>query len=143
MAGTRLAWLRRLLSSLTPAAPAPGRLAIGQRWTFADAPNPRARVIICDIEARGNVRLVSVAITDVDIGDPETGEVFQRDIFHAPFLEEALDACLLAPDGSSEPPPGFGPALAQWREDLAAGDAGVFDQPVAGVVALYGRTLTA
>jgi hypothetical protein len=114
------------------------RYAVGQVWTFADAPLPESRTIIGaldDVEGLGLI--VSICVTGMPVRDPASGGTQILGIDHAPMMPEGLDACLLENVGSSEPTASFEQLRKNWLSSIASDGAGAFSIGVAELVGLY------
>ena len=114
------------------------RYAVGQVWTFADAPLPESRAVVGaldDVDGLGLI--VSICVTGMPVRDPTTGKTQTLDLDHAPMMPEALDACLLSHVGSSEPTASFEQLRKNWLTSIATDGAGAFSIGVAELVGLY------
>ncbi len=104
----------------------PPELAAGQTWTFAGAPNDRARVFIGALEMYGDLEVAHVALIDLP---PPPNFKTDRDavtVSHMPFDRAAVEASVDAYVGENEAPAEFESGRAEWREAVEAGEAGVF-----------------
>ena len=114
------------------------RYAVGQTWTFADAPQPETRTVIGALdELDGLGIVVSVSVINFPVVHPKTGETQMHDIQHAPMLPEALDSCLLEQQEKAYLAPLFEKLRQQWLEAVRTDGAGAFSVSVAELISMY------
>lgn len=114
------------------------RYAVGQTWTFADAPHPGTRTVIGALDELDGLGLVvSISVIGFPVVHPKASVTEMHDIHHAPMLPEALDACLLNEQGKLHLAPLFEKLREQWLDAVRTDGAGAFSVSVADLVAMY------
>lgn len=138
MPGLRLRWLSAVVALAAGACAhaEPAALAPGQAWTFANAPNEEARIVIGNVEPfhEGGRTAVSVAI----VGLPQwRGDVLttQGDVLHIAFDEAALRPLLLEQLNDAAVPEYYESAYIMWDDAVYGEGAGLETDPPAKILA--------
>lgn len=119
--------------------------APGQAWTYRTRPGEDdSRVVIRAITAEpddGDV--VHASILDARIRNHRVDGGIQPAMHHVALSRKALDASVLHYQGEATPDDRWQDGYAVWRQAYDNGDAGVFDIPVAEVLAYLERVIAA
>jgi hypothetical protein len=109
------------------------RYRVGQVWRYHTRPGEEAsRAIVGRIEKiEGIGSVVHVKLTGLRLRGPQGVATV---IFHAPVAERQLSASVSELTGERGDLAGFADGYALWRAAYLDGKAGVFTQPLAGVV---------
>jgi len=116
---------------------------VGQVWDYKTRKGEKdSYLTILKIEEYPKAGIVvHVAIDNVSINGPKTGEYYGHTISHMPFSPEALDKSLTDLKESNSTLPEFEGGYDDWKEQFDKGNAGVFSVTVAEAIGFIETTL--
>jgi len=105
-----------------------GNYEPGQVWKYETRPGERAsRLTVVQVDQNEELgTIVHIFISNVSINCKEAPGGVVQNIHHAPYMEEALDGCVVELEESNVDLPPFEEGYAAWKAAFDDGQAGVF-----------------
>lgn len=119
--------------------------AEGQAWAYHSRPGEEAsRIMIRKIETEPeDGQVFHVSILGVKLRNHRVPGGAQPAMNHAAVLRTSLDASVVSADGEADNDEAWRDGYAVWRQAYDAGDAGVFDLPVADILGYIEKVVAA
>ncbi len=123
--------------------PTQDRYAEGQLWTFRPRPGEDgATLLINRVESHPKLGAIfHISVFGVRLDNPVIPGAVITDLPHFPVSRETLDKSCLELQGMRAANPEYLPGYDTWREAFDAGEAGVFDIPVAEIVDVVAQAI--
>lgn len=106
----------------------PGKYQVGQRWSIKGRPkDPQPEIVIGRIDQGPRGDIVHVSVLGVRIANPHSPAGVNTEVPHLPMDAAALDASVIALQGTGKTADNFEEGYAEWRK----AEGGAFTIPLA------------
>jgi hypothetical protein len=115
-----------------------GKYQIGQRWSIKGRPNdPQPEIVIGRIDKMPHGDVVHVSVLGVRIANPRSPGGVNEEVPHLPMAAAALDASVVALQGTGKTAAEFEEGYAEWRK----AEGGAFTIPITQCLDILEKTL--